>query len=172
MKRARLLQWLVFFLFFSSDFSLIAYVPLFVKDSLLPKVLSTWFWTPPKASTSKCKTQKGPLFQFFGAMRLSPPLFRLCETFFRIFSKSSKGPPSIFWCFAPEWMLKKPKGPPFTFLGTMKLLKILIFCFFWKFFLKIFEIFRCLRRVAPSFFWYFATNWIFKKSKGSPLLQF
>ena len=76
------------------------------------------------------KPERSPI-QFFGAMRLSPPLFRLCETFFRIFSKSSKDPPSIFWCFAPEWMLKKPKEPPFTFFGTMRLLKILIF-HFWK----------------------------------------
>ena len=36
-KRARLLQWLVFVFFFSSDFSLIAYVPLFVKDSFYQK---------------------------------------------------------------------------------------------------------------------------------------
>ena len=84
----------------------------------------------PKASTLKCKTQKGSSFQFFGAMSLSRPFFRICETFFRNFFKSSSGPLSIFWSFATEWMLRKPKGPPFTFYGTMRLLKILIFCFF------------------------------------------
>ena len=31
------------------------------------------------------QNSEGSPFQFFGAMRLSPPLFRLCETFFEIF---------------------------------------------------------------------------------------
>ena len=32
----------------------------------------------------------------------------------RLFEKKfpPKGPPSIFWCFATEWMLKNPKGSP------------------------------------------------------------
>ena len=48
---------------------------------------------------------------------------------------SSKDLPSIFWYFATGWMLKKPKGPPFTFFGTMRLWKILIFRFFFENFL-------------------------------------
>ena len=58
--------------------------------------------------------------------------------FFEIFLSLQRVPLSIFWCFAPEWMLKKPKGPPFTFFGTMRLLKILIFRF-WKI-LKFFNV--------------------------------
>ena len=62
-----------------------------------------------------------------------------------------KGPPFIFWYFATQWMLKKPKRPPCTFFGIMRLFKILIFCFFLKFF-----------KMSPS------TNWIFKIPKWSP----
>ena len=99
-KRAGQLQWLVYF---SSDYSLIAYMPHYVSYSLLPKVLSTWFWTHPNASTLKCKTQKGPHFQFFGDMRFSPPLFRLCETFFKVFWSLQRVPPPIFFVFC-NWM--------------------------------------------------------------------
>ena len=49
-------------------------------------------------------------------------------------------------------MLKEPKGPLFTFFGTMRLLKILIFRFFENF--KIFST--------------FSTNWIFKKAQRVP----
>ena len=71
--------------FFSSDYSLIVYVPLFVNYSLLPKVLSTWFWTDPKASTLKCKTKKGPPSNFSALWDFPRPFFRRCETFFEIF---------------------------------------------------------------------------------------
>ena len=43
---------------------------------------------------------KGPPFIFFGTARL----------FFDFFPQMV--PPSIFWCFATEWMLKNPKGSP------------------------------------------------------------
>ena len=49
---------------------------------------------------------------------------RLVFEIFKVF----KGSPFYFFLvFAPEWILKKPEGPPFTFFGTMRLLKILIF---------------------------------------------
>ena len=101
--------------------------------SLLPKVLSTWFWTHPKASTLKCNTQKGPPSNF------SPPLFSALWDFF---SKSSKGPPSIFWCFATEWMLKKPKGPPFYIFRHYETVKNSHFAFFFnfQFFSKLFNV--------------------------------
>ena len=87
------------FLFFSSDYSLIVYVPLFVNYLLLAKVLSTWFWTHPKASTWKCKTQKGPL-PVFGAMTLSPPLSSALRDFVWN-SFVFKGSPFLVFC---NWM--------------------------------------------------------------------
>ena len=45
--------------------------------------------------------------------------FRLCETFFRK-KLFPKGPPSFFWSFPTERMLKNPKGsPPFSFFGIV-----------------------------------------------------
>ena len=72
--------------------------------------------------------------------------FRHCETFLEKFSVFHNGPPLIF-------------------CGTMRLFEILIFRFF-------FGRFYCLQRVLFHFLNYFATNWMFKKSKGSLILHF
>ena len=77
---------------------------------------------------------EGSPFPIFRRYETFSAHFFGCETFFRNFLTSSKGPPSFFRGFATEWMLKRPKGPPFTFFGTTRLLKILIFRFFWKIF--------------------------------------
>ena len=46
-------------------------------------------------------------------------LFRLCETFF---ANVSKGYPFNFFIFCNRIDVQKvPKGPPFTFFGTMRL---------------------------------------------------
>ena len=86
--------------FFRPTKALTLYVPLFVHHTLLPKVLSTCIGTRPKAPNIKYKTitkQKGfPLFNFFGTMSLSRPLFRLCEIFLK-FLNVSKGSPFQFF---------------------------------------------------------------------------
>ena len=46
---------------------------------------------------------------FFGTATFFPEIF------------SPQGPPSIFCCFATEWMLENPKGSPFVFFGTVRL---------------------------------------------------
>ena len=52
--------------------------------------------------------------------------FRLWETFFEK-KISPKGPPSIFWYFQTEWMLKNPKGSPIhQYFDILK-----SFCYFW-----------------------------------------
>ena len=130
MKRARLLQWLVFFFFFVRLFTH-RVCTTFCEKFTFTKSTQYLILNASKGLYLEMQNPEGSPFQFFGAMRLSLPLFRVCEIF-RNFLKSSKGPPSIFWCFAHEWMLKKPKGPPFTFFGTMRLLKIPIFRFFFE----------------------------------------
>ena len=56
---------------------------------------------------------KGPPFGFFSA---------LCDFFSKKFLMFQKGPPlRVFSYFATECMLINPKGPPFTFFGTMRL---------------------------------------------------
>ena len=106
---------------------------------------------------------EGSPLPIFRRYETFPAPFRLCETFSKFF-KVFEG--DFFWCFAPECMLKKPKGPPFTFFGTMRLLKILIFRFFWKIF-KNFRNFPMSPK-GRSIFLYFATNWLFKKPKEPP----
>ena len=60
-------------------------------------------------------------------------------------------------------MLKTPKGPLLLFSALWHCSKILDY--FRKFF-------YCLQRVPLHFFSYFATNWSFKKPKGSPFYNF
>ena len=90
------------------------------------------------------KIPKGPPFQFFSAL-------------WDFFSKIKNFIPSIFWCFATEWMVKNPKGPSFQFFSAL-----------WDFFRKLFS----LQRVPLQFLWYFTTHWVFKNPKGSPLSVF
>ena len=88
-KSAWVLQWLVFL----SDHRPHPARTTFVYYALLPKVLSTWFWTHPKAwyeIQNHCKAE-GPSIA------------------------KQKGPPSIFWYFATRWMLKNPKVSFYNF---------------------------------------------------------
>ena len=50
----------------------------------------------------------------------------------------------------------------------MRLLEILIFCFFLENFKNFTEIFQCLRRVAPSFFLIFCNKLDFQKAQRVP----
>ena len=102
-----------------------------------------------------------------------PPLnfFRHCATFFSNFLLSPNGPPSSFLIFCSKLKFQKAQRvSPFNFFGTMRLSKFSFF--FRKFLQKNFRIFLNVSKGPPSFFWYFATNWIFGKPKSSPLLQF
>ena len=121
-RNSRLLQWLVLF----RQFNTIG--PLFVHHALLPYVLSTSFSTHPKPHheiKSHSKAEGSP-FHFFDSMSLSP-LFRHCETvqishFFPIFFLLLQMVPHQFLIFCNIIDVQKiPKGPPFTFFGTMRL---------------------------------------------------
>ena len=99
--------------------------PLFVHYALLSYVLSTSFSTHPKPLTWDKKpfqSRRAPLYTFFDAMRLSP-FFRQwdCSNFF-FFSNFFIAPPIKFLMFCNRMDIQKfPKGPPFTFFGTMRL---------------------------------------------------
>ena len=56
------------------------------------------------------------------------PIFGLMRLFRKIFKCPQRGLPWIFY-FATVRMLKKQRVPSFRFFDTMRLLKILIFCF-------------------------------------------
>ena len=143
---------------------------------------------------------KGSPFKFFDILQQtevskSPNglpflLFRHYETvskfsffvfFSKIFSKNfsnffnvSKGSPSIFLIFCNKLDFQKAQMvSPFYFFGTMRLFQNSHFSFFFqKYFQKIFRIFLMSPKGLLQFFWYFATNWIFKKPKWSPLSTF
>ena len=126
--------------------------------------------------------------------RVSLPIFRCYETFpapffgfvrlFSKFFKVFKGSPLLFfWCFAPEWMLKKPKGPPFTFFGTETVKNSHFLFFFGKFLanwtkmvLPVFPRnipYRARPKSPPfQFFCCFATEWMLENPKGFLLSVF
>ena len=83
------------FFFFSSDYSLIAYVPLFYELFTFTKSTQYLILNASKGLYLEMQNPEGSSFQFFDAMRLSPPLFPT----FRIFLKSSKGPHFYFLVF-------------------------------------------------------------------------
>ena len=59
---------------------------------------------------------------------MAPLFFRHYATFFETFWIAPKGPPSFVSTFWNTMDVKKiPKGPPFTFFGTVTLFKNLIF---------------------------------------------
>ena len=53
------------------------------------------------------KNPKGSPFQFFSAL-------------WDFFPKLKIFPPSIFWCFATDWMLENPEVSPFQFFGIVR----------------------------------------------------
>ena len=133
----------------------------------IPFSKSTQYLTLNASKPWNAKPRKVPL-PFFRHCKTFPTPFRLCETFFEIFLKSSMGPPSIFWCFDLNGCWKSMKALFYIF-RHYETVKSSHFLFFFEKLKKI-EIFQCLRK--PSFLKYFATNWIFKKPKESPLYNF
>ena len=168
-KRARLLQWLVFFrqtIHSSRMYHFLWIIHFYQKYSVFN------FERIQRPLPWNAKPRRVPLPIFRRYETFPAPFFGFVRLFSKIFFKGTSPLLFFFGVLQLNGCWKKPKGPPFTFFGSMRLLKILIFRFFLENFKRIFEIFQCLRRVAPQFFWYFATNWIFKKPKESSLLQF
>ena len=88
-------------------------------------------------------------------------LFRLCD-FSQFFFMSPKIPPFIFLVFCNRTNVKKSQRvPSFRFFGTMRMLKILIFLFFFENFSSLAPIFRN-----------FATEWMLKNLKVPPFTVF
>ena len=118
-RKNRLLQWLVFFRQFN------AIGPLFVHYALLPYVISTSFSTHPKLLTEPFQSRMVPLSTFFDTMRLSPFFRHWRQVQISLFSEffyCSKGSPINFLILCNRMDVQKiPKGPPFTFFGTMRL---------------------------------------------------
>ena len=110
-KRARLLQWLVFFLFFVRLFTH-RVCTTFCELFTFTKSTQYLILNASKGLYLEMQNPEGSPFQFFGAMRLPRPFSALWD-FFRNFLKSSKGPLLFFWYFATNWIFKKPKESPF-----------------------------------------------------------
>ena len=105
------------------------------------------------------KHTKDPL-----SSQIPPNFFRHYATFLKNMLNCIKGSPFIcFDILQHNGCQKIPKGP-FKFFGNVRPLNVIL-----NFFL---EIFLNSPKGPPSFFSYCATNWSFKKPKGSPLLQF
>ena len=70
-----------------------------------------------KPLTWNTKPRRVPLFQFCGTMRLSPPLFRLCEPFFEFFwkflSKCLQRVLQFFLIFCNCMDVEKAQSAPF-----------------------------------------------------------
>ena len=113
-KNTRLSQRLVYFrLFFSSDHRP---HPVFITFCAVCTFHQKHLVLVLNAYNMKYKAiakQKDHPLKFFDTMRLSPPLFRLCGTFFEFFCLHRVPSINISWYFATEWMLKNPKGSPF-----------------------------------------------------------
>ena len=91
-------------------------------------------------------------------------LFRLCETFFRNFLKGSSLQFVLLFCNRTN-VKKSQRVPSFRFFSTMRLLKILIFLFF-------FENFSKTRMCSPSIFLKFCNRMVVKKSQRAPFYSF
>ena len=121
-KRARLLQWLVFF---GQTTDLIVYVPLFTETT--------------KAKSSRCKlSAKGPAFIFYffkrnlqnrtkGRLKGPLSIFFGTVTFFENFLLSKKSPPSTFLIFCNKMYFNKSQRVPFSALCGIFLKKYEVF---------------------------------------------
>ena len=80
------------------------------------------------------KPQRAPLTVFFGTVRFFPKIKIFPPSVFWCFAaewmlKNPKGSPlSVFWCFAAEWMLKNPKGSPLSIFRHCEIFSEI--CFF------------------------------------------
>ena len=97
---------------------------------------------------------------FFDTIRL-PPFSALWDFFWKFFDVSRVSLLAFLDnLLATDWILKPPGCPPFKFLGTET---VQISNFSRNFFNA---------SKAPQFLSFFATEWSFKKPKGSPFYDF
>ena len=94
--------------------------------------------------------------------------FRHCATCFGLCTKGSSL--RLFRYFATQWMSKNPKGPPFTFFGTLTQFKNLIYFFRKRFFRKFF--FKSPRVPPATFFHILLPTGVSQSPKGPFFLQF
>ena len=141
--------------FFRQTTDLIVYVPLFSTDftrfTVNPAVTGSIPCFSQKLFSIICESGRDwrvTSSNFFGTVRL----------FFRFFLLQR-----VLQVFQSFKVAKSPKGLPFKYFGIMRLQ----FFFVFKNFLKMSKFF-CLQKVPLQFFWYFATDWIFKKPVGAP----
>ena len=122
-------------------------------------------WSPLSTFSALWDCFKVLIFRFFS---------KIFSKKFSNFFNVSKGSPSIFLIFCNKLNFQKAQMvSPFYFFGTMRLFQNSHFSFFFqKYFQKNFRIFLMSPKGLLQFFWYFATNWIFKKPKWSPLSTF
>ena len=121
-------------------------------------------------SASKTKRKKAKHIQNLeNTLRipLCPTFFRYYATFFWNFLDCSKGSPFIcFDILQHNGCQKIPKGPPFTFFGTVTLFENLIF---WSFFGKIFKV----TKGSPfNFFHVLQPAAVLQNLKGPPFYIF
>ena len=165
-KRARLLQWLVFFLFFSSDHRPHRVCTTFYRFyCVYSSVVFTRVWALASARNLEqffrhCAT----LSFFFRHCATLSFFFRHCATFLRFFFRLQRVPPSSFFdIFQQTKVPKSPKGLPFYVYRHYETVQNSFFVFFFVF---------CFQRVPLQFIWYLATNWIFEKPEGSRYYRF
>ena len=95
-KRARVLQWLVFFFFFLLRLFTHRVCTTFCERFTFTKSTQYLIVNASKDLYLEMQNPEGFAFQFFSAMKLSSPLYLLCETFFEIF-QSLQRVSSIFF---------------------------------------------------------------------------
>ena len=88
---------------------------------VLPKVLQNFQKTPKCTGWTKELNQKGFPSSIQNTGRdQRVHFFRHCATFFKKkFFPHESPPPSIFWSFATEWMLKNPKGSTLSVFSAL-----------------------------------------------------
>ena len=113
-KRARLLQWLVFFFFFRQTTDLIAYVPLFTDFTLAHVYSSVLGLRRTQRSRVRVLALVRKFFeQFFWHCWPLSIFFGTVRLFFRIFLLP-KGPPFNFLIFCSKLKFQKARRvPPF-----------------------------------------------------------
>ena len=163
-KRARLLQWLVFLLLvrlFSSDHRPHRVCTIFTDFTRSRVLVSTFFtrftMNPAVTGSSPCFSQK--LFRaiFFGTVRLSH-FFRSSATFFAIFLTIKGSHLQVFFEILQQTKVpKSPKRLHFYVIRHNETVQNFHFSFCFENWKKI-EIFLHLQRIPPSIIWYFATD--------------
>ena len=95
--------------FFRQTTGLTLYLPLFMHCALLPKALSTWFWTHPKPLKNHSQAEGSSLSNFL-ALWDSPPFSALWDFFSKSFFVAKGSPIHFFDILQLNGCWKSPKG--------------------------------------------------------------